>query len=67
MTYTRILASRARNRRICLGIRLYVTLLARYIVAYASPQFEVSLTHEVGLIVLIFFYHIQGNITVIVT
>ena len=67
VTNASISACRPWSRRICLGERLYLTLIFRHIVAYAWPQFEVSLTHEIGLIVLIFFYHIQGNIIVSVT
>ena len=65
--YSPILASRPRRSRICPGAGLQVTLKVRHIVAYASPQFKLSLTHEVGLVVLILFYHIQGNVTVSVT
>ena len=64
VTYSPILASRPRRSRICPGAGLQVTLKVRHIVAYASPQFKLSLTHEVGLVVLILFYHIQGNVAV---
>ena len=48
-----------------------VTLIVRRIAAYACPQhaisFELQLTHEFSLIVLIFFHHMQGNVTVSVS
>ena len=34
---------------------------------YARSQFEILLTHQISLFVLILFHHIQGNVTVTVT
>ena len=65
--YKPILASRPRSRRLCLGVRLYVTLIVRHIEAYAWPQFEITLPNQIRLILLIFFYHIKGNVFVSVT
>ena len=67
MTYTPILSSLPRSRRICSGVRLKVTLIFRHTVAIASPQFELILPHQGRFILLIIFYHIQGNVIVIVT
>ena len=64
---TPILASRPRSRRICLAVGMYRTLIIKHMVTYAWPEFETSLTHEINLIVLILFYHIQGNVTLRVT
>ena len=41
-----------------------MTLIVKHIVTYARPQFEISLSHPISLIVLIFFYGIQGNVSV---
>ena len=63
VNYNTILARRPRDRRICLGVRLKVTLIIGHIVAYTWPQFEKSLTHPISLIVLNFSYRVQGNVS----
>ena len=55
------------SRRTCPGVRLWVTLVIRHILSHAWPQFIISLTHQISLIVLIYFYQIQCNVTVHVT
>ena len=67
VNYNPILGSRPWCRRLCPGVRLDVTLIVWHIVAYAWPQFEIILPHQISLTMLIFFYHIQGNVTVSVT
>ena len=67
LAYTPILASRPRRRRICPGVRLRKTLINRHIVSYILTGFEISLTNQINLIVLMFFYHILGNVTVNLT
>ena len=42
VTCTPILANRVRSRRICLGVRLYVTLIVKHIVTYALLQLVTS-------------------------
>ena len=44
-----------------------MTLINKRIVTYAWPQFEIALTHQISLVVLILFYHIQANVTVSVS
>ena len=44
-----------------------MTLIINRIVTCGWPQYEISLTHQIILTVLILFYHIQVNVTVSVT
>ena len=67
VTKNPILSSLRKCRRACLGVRRQMTLIIKHIVTYACPQFEISLTNQVNLIVLIYFYRVQGNVTVSVT
>ena len=67
LTLTPILGSRPRSRLTRSGVRLQVTLIVRHVLAYAWTQFGISLTHQISLIVLILFYHIQRNVIVRVT
>ena len=64
VSYSLILASRPRCGRLCLGVGIKLTLITKRIVTYARPQIEISLTHQISLIALILFCHIQGNVTV---
>ena len=50
-----ILASWTRSRRKCPGVRLRTTLIFWHIVTHAWPQFDISLTHQINLIVLMSF------------
>ena len=54
LTCNSILHSRPRIRRICPGVRLQTTLMVRHIVTYIWTQFEISLTLQINLIILIF-------------
>ena len=67
VNFNRILASRLRCCRLSPVVGIQRTLIITHIVTYAWPQFEISLTHEISLIVLILFYHMQGNETLRVT
>ena len=55
LTYTPILASKPRSRRICPGVRLRTTLIIRHIVSYIRIWFEISLTNQINFIVLMCF------------
>ena len=61
VNFNRILASRPRCCRLCPEVGMERTLIITHTVTYALPQFEISLTHEISLIVLILFYHTQCN------
>ena len=67
VTYNPIWAIWPRSCRLCPGVRMWMTLIIKRIVKHAWPQFGISLTHLICLIVLIVFYPIHGNVTVSVT
>ena len=67
LTYILMLASRPRSRRKCPGVRLRTTLIIRYIVSYIWTGFEISITNQINLTVLMFFYRIMWNATVNLT
>ena len=58
---------RPRCSRLCPGVRMPMTLINKKMVTCDWPQFEISLTQQISLIVLILFYHKQGNVTASVT
>ena len=49
VTYNPTFASWPRRRRTWPGVILYETLIVRYIVTYARPQLEISLTHQLEI------------------